>query len=223
MSSEVPQIIKMEGEETMIVTVSDGTSEVSQELNLNNAKEVLEELSLTSVQFRDYLLIMNSDFDLIISEEPYHALTLLFDVRTWRYMARIWNCTVTTGNALSLKEFADVCRDHFSERRLCLGLLEDEAALENRGILITQTPLPRIMSKTCLRDIGRDAEGDVYSCSECLKLVAIKGDAVKDELGEAQEELAETKSEKSHRSVIFREGFFKLGCSFSPSKVPSDT
>ena len=198
MSSEVPQIIKMEGE-TMIVTVSDGNSEVNQELNLDNAKEVLEELSLTSVQFRDYLVIMNSDFDLIISEEPYHALTLLFDVRTWRYMARIWNCTVTTGNASTLKEFADVCRDHFSERRLCLGLLEDEAGMENRGILISQTPLPRIMSKTCLRDIGRDAEADIYSCSECLKLVATKGEAVKDELAEAQEELAETKSEKSHR------------------------
>ena len=57
MSSEVPQIIKMEGE-TMIVTVSDATSEAAlQELNLDNAKEVLEDLSLTSVQFRDYLVI----------------------------------------------------------------------------------------------------------------------------------------------------------------------
>ena len=199
MSSKVPQIIKMEGEETMIVTVSDGASEVTQELNLDNAKEILQELSLTSVQFRDYLLVMNSDFDLIISEEPYHALTLLFDVGSWRYMARIWNSTVNTGSASTLNEFAEVCRDHFSERRLCLGLLEDEAASENRAVLISQTPLPRIMSKTCLRDIGKDVEADVYSCSECLKLVPTKGDTVKDELEEAKDELAETKSEKSHR------------------------
>ena len=204
-SEETEDIIKMDPE-TMIVTVSDtAAAELGhlQLIELDMAKDVLAELSLTSVQFRDYLVIMNSDFDLIISEEPYHALTLLFDVTSWKYMARVWNTTVSTGSATTLKEFQDVCRDHFSERRLCLGLLEDEAALENRSVVISQTPLPRIMSKTCLRDIDKEAEGDVYSCSECLKLVEgdKKMEGVKDELQNAREELAEEKSEKSHRLV----------------------
>ena len=92
-SEETEDIIKMDPE-TMIVTVSDtAAAELGhlQLIELDMAKDVLAELSLTSVQFRDYLVIMNSDFDLIISEEPYHALTLLFDVGSWRYMARIWN------------------------------------------------------------------------------------------------------------------------------------
>ena len=202
MSSEETEIIKMDPE-TMIVTVSDTAAELGplQLIDLDMAKDVLAELSLTSVQFRDYLVIMNSDFDLIISEEPYHALTLLFEVTSWKYMARVWNTTVGTGSVTTLKEFQDICRDHFSERRLCLGLLEDEAALENRSVVISQTPLPRIMSKTCLRDIDKEAEGDVYSCSECLKLVGTKMEGVNDELQNAKEEMAEEKSEKSHRLV----------------------
>ena len=86
------------------------------QLDLEGAKDILAELALTSVQFGDYLVIMNSDFDMIISEEPYHALTLLIDITSWKYMARIWSSTVSTGNADSYDKFQDLCRDHFCEK-----------------------------------------------------------------------------------------------------------
>ena len=34
---------------------------------------------------------MKSDFDVIVSEEPYHALALLLNMQSGRVIARIWN------------------------------------------------------------------------------------------------------------------------------------
>ena len=167
------------------------------QLDLEGAKDVLAELSLTSVQFGDYLVIMNSDFDMIISEEPYHALTLLIDLTSWKYMARIWNSTVGTGSAGSFGEFQELCRDHFGEKRLCLGLLEEESAAERHSILISQTPVPRIMSKTCLGTLDKDEDSNVYSCRECVKLMGSEEKSVKTELDETVEELTHATTEAS--------------------------
>ena len=163
-------------------------------LDLDCAKEILSDLSLTSVQFGDYLLVMNSDFDMIISEEPYHALTFLFDTSSWKYMARIWNSTVATGITTTPREFHDVCQDHFTERRLCLGLLEEESASDRHSILISQTPVPRIVAKTCLGSLSIDDDNNVYSCSECVKLMGREERSVKMELDETVAELTHTKT-----------------------------
>ena len=173
------------------------------QLDLEGAKYILEELSLTSVQFGDYLVVMNSDFDMIISEEPYHALTLLVDCISWKYMARIWNSTVSRGTAGTFREFHDLCREHFGEKRLCLGLLEEEAAAERHSILISQTPIPRIVSKTCLGTLDQDESADVYSCRECVKLMGSQEKSIKTELEETRDELAlvttESSSDKSYK------------------------
>ena len=56
--------------------------------DLTEAKMALVELSLTSVMYGDYLVVLNSDFDLVVAGEPQLALMLLFNVRTGRFMAR---------------------------------------------------------------------------------------------------------------------------------------
>ena len=167
------------------------------QLDLEGAKDILAELALTSVQFGDYLVIMNSDFDMIISEEPYHALTLLIDITSWKYMARIWSSTVSTGNADSYDKFQDLCRDHFGEKRLCLGLLEEDSAAERHSILISQTPVPRIVSKTCLGTLDKDLDSNVYSCRECVKLMGSEEKRVLTELDETVQELAHVGNEAS--------------------------
>ena len=56
--------------------------------DLTEAKMALVELSLTSVMYGDYLVVLNSDFDLVVAGEPQLALMLLFNIRTGRFMAR---------------------------------------------------------------------------------------------------------------------------------------
>ena len=50
--------------------------------SLEEANTVLSSHSLSSMQFGDYLVIMKSEFDMIIAAEPYHALSFLLDMKS---------------------------------------------------------------------------------------------------------------------------------------------
>ena len=48
------------------------------------ATAFLESQSLSSFLFRDYLIVMRSDFDMTISDEPYIALMLFYHTKSGR-------------------------------------------------------------------------------------------------------------------------------------------
>ena len=54
-------------------------------------------MSLTSITFGDFLVVMRSDFDVNIYGEPYHAITLLYNVDTRQYLARYVREDAETG------------------------------------------------------------------------------------------------------------------------------
>ena len=74
------------------------------------AVKVISSLSLTSVAIQDYLLVMSTDFDVTVSDEPYMVLMLLYNVESGVFIARMWNKTVKAGSAATLGEFREVCR-----------------------------------------------------------------------------------------------------------------
>ena len=59
--------------------------ELKCEFDLEEAKGILASLSLTSVSFEDYLIVMRSEFDVNILGQPYLALMLLFNVKSGKY------------------------------------------------------------------------------------------------------------------------------------------
>ena len=76
---------------------------------------------------------MKSEFDVIIAEEPYHALLLLLNMQSGRVIARMWNKTVGEGLAMSLEELVSACNQHFKDKRLCLGSFigaDDQVSVE---------------------------------------------------------------------------------------------
>ena len=56
----------------------------------------------------------------------------------------------------------------------CLGYPEDEDEHLLEEFLVSQTPVPRKISKMCHRVLGREAGGNTHSCSECLKIREVK-------------------------------------------------
>ena len=133
--------------------------------------EAIAELSLSSLVLGDYLVIVKSDFDLVISEEPYLALMLLLNTRTGKYIARIWNQTVSTGILSSADQLRVACVKHF-EHRPCMGcpLSDNEHEETGSDLLTSHTPIPSTFSKSCLRVLGKDVSKESLSCSECLRL-----------------------------------------------------
>ena len=132
---------------------------------------VIREMSLSSFVLGDYLVIVKSDFDLVLSNEPYLALMLLLNRVTGKYIARIWNRTVFTGTISSVDQLRAVCMEHF-EHMPCLGLPFAKSELEEADFdfMVSHAPVLCKVSKSCLKVMSKHARSQVRSCSECLKL-----------------------------------------------------
>ena len=50
---------------------------------------------------------------MILSEEPYSALLLLFNLHSGHFLSRVWNQTVTRGRATALEQLVEACQRHF--------------------------------------------------------------------------------------------------------------
>ena len=142
---------------------------------------VCRRLSLSSVSLGKYLVVMRSGFDVVIAGEPYLALMLLLEPDSGKFLTRIWNQTITRGRAHSLEEFVEACETFFARNgKPCLGLPENEDEQVLQDFLVSQTPVPRKVSKSCQRVVSRDADksDEIPSCPECFKLRDLKSLAV---------------------------------------------
>ena len=133
--------------------------------------KAIAEMSLSTMVVGNYLVIVKSDFDIVISEEPYLALMILLNTMTGRYIARVWNQTVYTGMLNNVEELKVACSKHF-ELRPCLGFPVQESELEETefDFIVSFSPVPSKISKSCLKVRSKDAGSEIQSCSECLKL-----------------------------------------------------
>ena len=169
-------------------------------------------LSLSSVSLGKYLVVMRSGFDVVIAGEPYLALMLLLELDSGKFLTRIWNQTITRGRAISLEQFVEACETFFARNgKPCLGLPEDEDEQVLQDFLVSQTPVPRKVSKSCQRVVSRDAGDEIPSCSECFKLRDLKSFAPETDGGvefkteviseeEGEEETAHPKPSKTKKT-----------------------
>ena len=132
------------------------------------AVKVLSSLSLTSVAIQDYLLVMSTDFDVTISDEPYMVLMLLYNAKSGDFIARMWNKTVKVGKVMDLDQFYEVCDRHFKRQRLCLGCpYNGEEEEEAQSYLVSHTPFPRKIAKTCTGFISEHSSANTIYCVAC--------------------------------------------------------
>ena len=140
------------------------------EESLQDVKEALASLFLTTLDFGKYLLVMRSECDLIIREEPYIAYMLWLNVESGQIISRTWNKTICTGYITKLYQLVHACQIHFMSGRPCLGLPQCGIKSGYQEYVTSQTPVPTRFSDGCLRTIAEPSVIGVYSCSECLKL-----------------------------------------------------
>ena len=155
--------------------------EVEIEFGLDEAVDILSSLTLTSVTIGTYLVVMRSEFDLTISDQPYIGLTLLLDLRTGKYISRIWNQTVALGDVAKGDHFKEACERHFGQGKPCLGFPDKEkekSEVGTLGFLISQTPIPRKISNKCHKVLGTEVSNSVTTCSECMKIAVLNSSPV---------------------------------------------
>ena len=140
------------------------------EAGLQEVKESLASLFLTTLDFGKYILVMRSEYDLIIRGEPYMAYMLWLNVQTGQIISRTWNQTVSSGYVNKLYQLVHACQEHFMSGKPCLGLTDCGETCTDQEYVISQTPVPRRFSKNCHKTIPEPSGIVAHSCSECLKL-----------------------------------------------------
>ena len=137
---------------------------------LHQALVILESLSLTSFMRKDYLIVSRSDFDLTIFGEPYIAQMLFYNLKSGQFLARLWNKTVSSGRAMTLKEFHEICEEHFYQGGLCLGCPVRDEEQGEHTFLVAQSPIPRKMSKACKGFVSSISAPNSIVCEECANI-----------------------------------------------------
>ena len=84
-------------------------------MSVEEAAKIIADLGLSSLLLGDYMVIVKSDFDLILAGEPYLALMLLFNLRNGTFISRVWNQTVKRGVVSSTKQFVGECNKYFEQ------------------------------------------------------------------------------------------------------------
>ena len=145
------------------------------ENKMSDVLQVLKSLSLTSVRLGDYLIVMNAKEDVTILGEPYIAFQLWLEVKSGKAISRIWGQTVAHNIISDIGHLFDVCVKHFSAKP-CLGcpLQEDEIDQKMQDFMISQTPVPRMISLTCQRVLAKESEADLKACQNCLTMTPPK-------------------------------------------------
>ena len=133
----------------------------------DDASVMLETLSLTSFLRNDYIIVTRPDFDVTVYGEPYIALMLFYNIKSGQYLARLWNKTLESGEAMTLEHLADICERHFLQRPLCLGCPESEEDVESCAFFISQSPFPRRISRACSGFMDESCTSNSTACHEC--------------------------------------------------------
>ena len=146
------------------------------EIDVNEAKRIIASQSLSSFNLGDFLVITNSNFDVTISGQPYLALMLLYSLNSGKYIARIWNQTVAIGWAFKNNELDEACEDLFGQGMPCIGYPTKQHYKDDilQDVLLSHTPIPRVVSKSCHKFLGKYNMSDCLSCTECQKLGALE-------------------------------------------------
>ena len=168
----------------------------------SEAQSVCENMSLNLVKCGSYLVVIPTEFDAVVLGEPYLAFMLLIDMKSGIYFTRIWNQTLVKGKAVLLRDFIEACVAFFGQNnKACVGYpIGDESDSSSHEFVISQTPVPRKVSKSCHRVVYEK----FGSCPDCLSLrhdkksqSTKKDNAIKDETPSNDEFITETNKETS--------------------------
>ena len=140
----------------------------------------LDNLSLNWVIIGEYVIVMNDKIDATIGGEPYLTRQLWFNMKSSKIISRIWDQTVSVGRAVNVAQFSEACISHF-EGRPCIGYPSSIDHHSWQDFVVSQTPVPRKISRTCQKVLKLKRKDSVQSCQECLQLgISLKQEELPD-------------------------------------------
>eukprot|EP00094_Tigriopus_californicus_P005069 TCALIF_04883-PA protein Name:"Similar to ZNF850 Zinc finger protein 850 (Homo sapiens)" AED:0.09 eAED:0.09 QI:0/0.33/0.14/0.85/0.5/0.28/7/399/1084 len=132
-------------------------------------KPILEGLDLVSLEFDTWILIMKRNFDFLFHNEPYHALQMLFNVKSGQFICRHFGKSFAHGTVQSESDLLSQCNELFSQTIPCMGT---PVSTPTQNQMISNSPIsyPRLFSHRCKYICPRNEiseDSGFGSCEEC--------------------------------------------------------
>ena len=140
-----------------------------EEIKWTELENALSDLCLKWITIGEYVVVMNNKCDVTIGGEPYLVLQLWFNIKSGKIIKRIWDQTISSEKLAGVSHFVEVCNNHFKGRP-CVGLPVPINEITWKNYLISQTPLPRKISRTCRKTLEPNTDKAIKSCPDCVML-----------------------------------------------------
>ena len=157
------------------------------EINPGSLKEAVARQDLVLVQIDDWVILQRSAFDIIVNEEPYLALQLYLNTKTFAYITRVWGRTHSRGSVdRTLSDVEELCRNMFAKGCCCPGYwkLEGGVDFDDKNLVSADYPFQRMTSRDCAvmheqKEVGGEGNS-VDLCCNCAALFRPENDLEKE-------------------------------------------
>ena len=136
-------------------------------LDYRELSKTLEDLNLQVVTIDDWILIQRCTFDVHIEEEPYHSIQIYANLKSLKFIRRVWGISERSGEVRTAEDVRDLCIATFYKSAVCLG---HTGPIQDRDLNLLQVkyPFTRWISKSCGIRYSKDENDECIGiCSAC--------------------------------------------------------
>ena len=173
-------------------TVTENVSIKARKLDHQHLSDTLEDLHLQLITIGDWILVQRGTFDIHVMEEPYHSVQIYANMKSMKFIRRVWGMSERSGELKTVDDLRDLCIATFNKSVVCLGHICPDP---DRDIDLVQVkyPFTRWISDSCCIRYSKDQCGEIIGiCSACSGgAVNIKKIGIKNEMEEPYEFLTE--------------------------------
>ena len=170
-------------------------------VNKQGLSDSLEGLHLQMVTIGDWISVQRASFDIHVKDEPYHSIQIYANLKTMKYVRRVWGISETSGELQRIEDLRDLCIATFYKSVVCIGYISPDPNKDAKLVEVIY-PFKRWISSSCLIRYVQGHDGEAIGiCSECsgrvtkIKKIGFKKDICSKLASNGAEQNNETKCE----------------------------
>ena len=147
--------------------VTDEVNSKSRKMEYQELSDTLEDLHLQLITIGDWILVQRAIFDIHVNEEPYHSVQIYANLKSMKFIRRVWGISERSGELRTKEDMRDLCIATFNMSAVCLGHITPDSG-RDLDLVKVKYPFTRWISDSCHVRYSRDQSGKTTGiCSAC--------------------------------------------------------
>ena len=141
----------------------------SKEMNMDHQQlsDTLEDLNLQLITIGVWILVQRVTFDIYVKEEPYHSVQIYANLKTMKYVRRVWGISERRGELKRMDDLRDLCIATFNKSTVCSGHIGPDSG-RDLDLVEVKYPFTRWISDSCCIRYSKDQCDEIIGlCTAC--------------------------------------------------------